>query len=190
MTAMPQQPSRLDGLDAWVCAHNPDPSLSYGKGWWDGVEFIRFLRDRLGLEAVDVPATYLMDTPPPRETLLMPVYRIRHQGMECYLKTDFGVLPPNWFLSMRTPERLGQTYGLFDPSRDWRREPQYLDGFREAWRYAPFAESPTCFTCAVESEMDVYMLIRLLLGTLGESGSSTRLPLHRYVPLQAKVPQS
>jgi hypothetical protein len=76
------------------------------------------------------------------------------------------------------------------PSRDWRREPQYLDGFREAWRYAPFAESPTCFTCAVESEMDVYMLIRLLIGTPSESGAFTRPLQHRYVPLQAKVPLS
>ena len=30
---MHQQPASLDGLDTWVCAHNPDPSLSYGKGW-------------------------------------------------------------------------------------------------------------------------------------------------------------
>lgn len=104
--------------------------------------------------------------------------------------TNFGVLPPNWSLSMRTPEQLVQTYGLFDSSRDWRRELQYLNGFQEAWRYTPFSESPTCFTCAVDSEMDVYMLIRLLLGTPGEDGASTRPPLHRYVPLQAQAPLS
>lgn len=173
---MPKRPVTLDGLDAWVCAHNPDPSLSYGKGWWDGIEFMRMLRDHHGLEAVDVPATYLMETPPPCETLLMPVYRLRHQGLECYLKTDFGPLPPNWFLSIRTPERLTRTYDLFDPARDWRREPRYLDGFREAWRYPSFVESPLCFTCAVDSEMDVYMLIRLLIGT---PGAGHRDPLLR-----------
>jgi hypothetical protein len=167
MAATSRHTSTLDGLDTWVCAHNPDPSLSYGKGWWDGIEFMRKLRDQHGLETVDVPATYLMETPPPCETLLMPVYRIRHQSLECYLKTDFGLLLPNWFLSIRTPERLIRTYGLFDPSRDWRREPRYLDGFREEWRYPPCAENPLCFTCAVDSEMDVYMLIRLLIGTPG-----------------------
>ena len=30
-------------------------------------------------------------------------------------KTDVGFLAPNWFLSIRTPERLARTYGLFDP---------------------------------------------------------------------------
>ena len=85
---MSKRPITLDGLDAWVCAHNPDLSLSYGKGWWDGIEFMRMLRDHHGLEVVDVPATYLMETPPPCETLLMPVYRLQHQGLECYLKTD------------------------------------------------------------------------------------------------------
>lgn len=76
------------------------------------------LRDHHGLEAVDVPATHLMETPPLCETLLMPVYRRQHQGLECYPKTNFGPLPPNWFLSIRTPERLTRTYGLFDPARD------------------------------------------------------------------------
>src|SRR5262245_49949480 len=113
---------------------------------------MRRLRDRHGLEAADVPATYLMETPPPSETLLMPVYRIQHHGVECYLKTDFGLLPPNW---IRTPERLTRTYGLFDPSRDWRQEPGCLDGFQEEWHYPPFSESPLRFTCAVDSEMDV-----------------------------------
>jgi hypothetical protein len=164
---MHRQPASVDGLDTWVCAHNPDPSLSYGKGWWDCVEFMRRMRDQHGLEAIDVPATYHMGTPPPCETLLMPVYRIRHHGLECYLKTDFDPLPPNWFLSICAAQPLAQTYGLFDPARDWRQEPRYLDGFREEWRYPPFAESPTRFTCAVDGEMDVYMLLRLLIGTPG-----------------------
>jgi len=94
--------------------------------------------------------------------------------MECYLKNAFGLLPPNWFLSIRTPERLAHTYGLFDLSRDWRREPRCLDGFREEWRYPPFSESPMRFTCAVDSEMDVYMLIRLLIGRPGGSGTCDR----------------
>jgi hypothetical protein len=38
--------------------------------------------------------------------------------------------------------------------------------------------------------MYVYMLIRLLIGTPSESGASTRPPLHRQDPLQAKVPLS
>ena len=125
------------------------------------------MRDQHGLEAIDVPATYHMGTPRPCQTLLMPVYRIRHHGLECYLKTDFDLLPPNWFLSICTSQLLAQTYGLFDPARDWRHEPRYLDGFPEEWRYPPFAESPTRFTCAVDGEMDVYMLLRLLIGTPG-----------------------
>jgi hypothetical protein len=48
----------VDNLDRWVETHQPDPSLEYGHGWWNGIEFIRMLRDRHRLEAVDVPATY------------------------------------------------------------------------------------------------------------------------------------
>ena len=162
-----RQPPPLDGLDTWVSAHNPDPSLSYGKGWWECIEFMRRLREQHGLEAIDVPATYQMETPPPSETLLMPVYRIRHRGLECYIRTDFHILPPNWFLSVSTSQPLAQTYGLFDPARDWRLEPRELDGLRQEWRYPPFAESPMRFTCAVDTEMDVYMLLRLLIGTPG-----------------------
>jgi hypothetical protein len=72
---MPKRPVTLDGLDVWGCVHNPGPSVSYGKGWWDSIEFMQMLRDHHGLEAVDVPATYLMETPPPCATLLMPVDR-------------------------------------------------------------------------------------------------------------------
>ena len=79
---------------------------------------MRKLRDRHGLEAVDVPATYLMQIPPPSETLLMPVY-------------------------------------------------------------PPFSENPLCFTCAVDSEMDVYMLVRLLIGRPGERAQRERAWLSR-----------
>ncbi len=175
---MTQPLSTFDDLDVWVAAHNPDAALSYGKGWWDCIEFIRQVRNQHGLETIEEPTTYLMETPPPSEMLLMPVYRIQHRGLECYIKTDFGPLPPYWFLSIRTPERLPHIYGLFDPARDWRQDSRYLDGFREEWRYPPFSESPLCFTCAVDSEMDVYMLIRLLIGTPGV-GSIHNDPLLR-----------
>jgi hypothetical protein len=156
----------VDNLDRWVETHQPDPSLEYGHGWWNGIEFIRMLRDRHRLEAVDVPATYWMETPPhPRERLLMPVYRIRHGRLECYLKTDFSL--GYWYLSVRTPKPLRHTYGLFDPAMDWRREPRWLSGFREEWRYPSVTESPLRFTCELECEFDVYMLIRLLIAMPG-----------------------
>jgi hypothetical protein len=155
----------LDGLDRWVVSHQPDPSCEYGYGWWHGIEFARMLRDRHRLEAVDVPATYWMEIAPPCERLLMPVYRIRHGRLTCDLKTDFSL--GYWYVSVRTPEPLRHTCGLFDPARDWRREPRWLDAFREAWRYPPFAESPRRFTCELACECDVSMLIRLLIATPG-----------------------
>jgi hypothetical protein len=155
----------VESLERWVETHQPDPSLEYGHGWWNRIEFIRMLQDRHRLEAVDVPATYWMETPPPCERLLMPVYRIRHGRLTCYLKTDFAL--GYWYLSVRTPEPLDHTYGLFDPARDLRREPRWLAGFREAWRYPPVADSPRRFTCELESEFDVYMLIRLVIARPG-----------------------
>ena len=67
----------VDSLERWVETHQPDPSLEYGHGWWNGIEFIRMLRDRHRLEAVDVPATYWMETPYPRE---LDVVKIRDFG--------------------------------------------------------------------------------------------------------------
>lgn len=154
----------VESLDRWVETHQPDPSLEYGHGWWHGIEFVRMLWDRHQLEAVDVPATYWMETPYPRERLMMPVYRIRHERLECYLKTDFSL--GYWYLSVHTPASLRHTYGLFGPARDWRREPRWLDGFQE-WRYPPVVESPRRFTCELESEFDVYMLIRLVIARPG-----------------------
>ena len=157
----------VDSLDLWVETHQPDPSLEYGHGWWNGIEFIRMLRDRHRLEAVDVPATYWMETPYPRELLLMPVYRIRHERLKCYLETDFSL--GYWYLRVRTSAPLTHTYGLFDSTRDWRQEVRWLDGFREVWRYPPFAESPLRFTCELECEFDVYMLVRLLIAMPGSN---------------------
>jgi hypothetical protein len=54
----------LDRLDRWVVSHQPDPSCEYAYGWWHESEFVRMLRDRHRLKAVDVPATYWMETPP------------------------------------------------------------------------------------------------------------------------------
>ena len=46
---MLRQPTLRYGLNTLICTHNPAPSLSYGKGWWDGVGFLRPLCNENGL---------------------------------------------------------------------------------------------------------------------------------------------
>ena len=52
----------IDSLDIWVATHQPDPLAEYGKGWWDGIEFMRMLWHRHKLEdAADQSAPPVVD---------------------------------------------------------------------------------------------------------------------------------
>jgi hypothetical protein len=118
-TAKSLHKPKVISFDQWVNDNNPDNSLSYGKGWWDYIEFIRLIGDRFNCSKIDVVSTYVMETPPPKEELLMPVVSLEINQDRFIMKTDFGVLPPYWTLSViRNGDNDFKTYGLFNTEED------------------------------------------------------------------------
>lgn len=92
--------SKFISFDKWVNDNNPDSYLSYSKGWWDYIEFIRSICDKFNCSKVVVVSTYIMETPPPKEKLLMPVVSLEIDQIRFIMKMDFGGLPPYWTLSV------------------------------------------------------------------------------------------
>ncbi len=148
-------------FNKWVNDNNPDSSLSYGKGWWDYIEFIRLICDKFNCSKISVVSTYIMETPPPQEKLLMPVVLLKIKQIQFIMKTDFGVLPPYWTLSIiRNDDSDFKTYGIFNTKEDLRRPS--IPGFCKEWIFPPYSKSHTKFTCRVDDEWDVYALIKII----------------------------
>lgn len=148
-------------FDRWVNDNNPDPKLSYGKGWWDFVEIIRRLAWRLDLKDISTAATFALHTPPPPEVLNSPVVRILTPQYCVYLKEDFGQFSAPWTLSVeRYTQGTIANLALF--LADELPDQRSLQGFESDWVFPPFSESETRFTARVEDELDVYAILRLL----------------------------
>ena len=84
----------------WVSEHNPSSGLSYGKGWWDYVTFLYHLDELYGSNRTTVVSTYELATPPPRETLLMPVARLETDRAVFIMKAQFDGIEPAWTVSV------------------------------------------------------------------------------------------
>lgn len=148
-------------FDKWVNDNNPDNSLSYSKGWWDYIEFIRLLCDKFDCSKIDVVSTYIMETPPPTEKLLMPVVSLEIDQIRFIMKTDFGVLPPYWTISViRNDDSDIKTYGIINSEEDLRGT--VIPGFYEEWIFPPYSKSHAKFTCRVDDEWEVYALIKIM----------------------------
>lgn len=149
-------------FDRWVSDNNPDDNLSYQKGWWDYIEFIRLLSYKFDFNEINVISTYSMKTPPPTEQLLMPVIHMSHPKYSFILKIEFAPLPPYWTISVkREIDNKFDVVGLFDIQKDFSNED--IPGFKREWIYPSYLKNPRQFTCQVEDEWDVYTLVRLVI---------------------------
>lgn len=92
-------------LMRWVNDNNPPPTAAYGKGWWDWVENIRQLArliaspesspSRTREAEVFVVGTITYETPPPSESITMPVVCLRNKDFHAYIAWCFS-FEPNW----------------------------------------------------------------------------------------------
>ena len=156
-------------FNGWVNDNNPGEYLEYRKGWWDYIETIRRLAEKFGIEDsyIQVVSTYLMNTPPPCEQLLMPVLRFNAPNTQFILKYDFGAYPEAWTVSVQSSVDIAPMKpGLFDSGRDLRAK--VISGFEREWVYGPFSENPRQFTCEVRDEWDLACLFRLVLAGKGK----------------------
>ncbi|UCE08321.1 MAG: hypothetical protein JSW07_10000 [bacterium] len=91
---------KVISFDKWVNDNNPDSSLSYCKGCWDYIEFIRLICHKIDCSKIGVVSTYIRETPPPKEKFLMPVVSLEIKQIEFIMKTNFSSLPPYWTISV------------------------------------------------------------------------------------------
>lgn len=161
----------------WVNDHNPSPKLSYGKVWWDYVTFLYHLDEPYGPNRMAVVSTYEMGTPPPEETLLMPVARLKTGGATFIMKMQFSLPEPAWTVSVirQRTERL-PLYGLINEHDEL--SPAAVDGFDPEWVFPCYAKSPARFTARVEDDWQLYTL----LWVIAHSSESPELPVRRVVP--------
>jgi hypothetical protein len=154
--------SSSEHFDRWVAENNPASHLSYGKGWWDYIELVRRLTHKFELERVEVISTYLMQTPPPYEELLMPVVSLWRRGLRVILAWDFGPLYGGWCVNMDRgrPIDLPATFlPAMRPEPGWGR----LQTKLPAWLYSPYQPNCNKFSCALDDELDLACLLRLLI---------------------------
>lgn len=149
-------------LNRWIHENNPPASCHWSRGFWDYCHFLRRLMAKYEVQTADVVGTYLEQTPPPTEELLMPVVRILFPGALVVVQFSFARVPETWTISMVTAEPYRQpTYGLFDEDVDVRRIG--APGFPEDMFYPPLRASPGRWTCQVHDEWDLAMLVQLVL---------------------------
>jgi hypothetical protein len=161
---MSTRPLKITELERWVGQNSLPPRSLYAKGRWDYVEVLRKLSAKLGIEDVRVVGHYVVETPPPEELLPMPVVALAGHGTTVALKWDFGAAarwPREWTLSVRrsSPYR-GPLFGLFDATLDLRGA--RLDGLAPAWVFGAYCDDQAQFSCELEDEWDVMMLLRMI----------------------------
>ena len=151
-------------FDRWVSDNNVPATFTYGKGWWDYVELVQRFAHKFDVEDVTVVGHYIVDTPPPEERLPLPAVALVGDGIMVAMKWDFGAAcrwPREWTVSVkRRSPYLGPTFGLFDPSIDLRGA--RVDGLTPEHVFGPHRENPSAFTCEVDDEWDVAMLLRFV----------------------------
>ena len=94
----------------------------------------------------------------------MPAVVLTHRGVSVALKFDFGALarwPKEWTVSVRRPAPYrGPLFGLFDPGVDLRKEG--VEGFPAELVLPAYSKNQAEFTCELEDEWEVAMLLRLV----------------------------
>jgi hypothetical protein len=142
----------------WVSGHNPSPKLSYKKGWWDYVTFLYHLDELYGKNKTTVVSTYDMRTPPPQETLLMPVARLETDRAAFVMKTTFDGIWPDWTVSVtRNSAARIPLFGLIDEHEEL--AAGKIGGFAAEWVFPCYAKDPARFTCRIEDDWQLYTFI-------------------------------
>ena len=149
----------------WASDHQPPNHFQYGKAWWDFVESVQMLQSKFEIEDVRVVGQHMVKTPPPEESLPMPVVAFVTEHVTVTFKWDFGAVcrwPQEWTVSVeRRSPYLGPLFGLIDPDFDARSVE--VPGFPLELVLPPYRENPGRFTCELEDEHDFAMLLRMML---------------------------
>jgi len=151
-------------FDHWVCENQPGDDAQYRTGWWDTIEFVRFLANEFGIMDITIIGDFDAETPPPTEILRMPVFLLRFNSVDVCLKNDFSPLEPYWSASVVIGDkREFACYGLNAPLNRWKHNSLTL--FPETWRFSPYISGSRRFSCGLAHEHAVFTLFWLLTHT-------------------------
>jgi len=149
------------GFNQWVCENQPGEGAMFSKGWWDAVEFVRFLEHEFAAREVTIVGDFDMCTPPPSEILQMPIFCLRLDGLALCLKNDFSALEPYWAASVLIGDDRGfSAFGLVAPLDRWRRD--LRDAFPSDWQFPEYTPESRRFSCGLQHEHAVYSFLWLL----------------------------
>jgi hypothetical protein len=161
-------------LDRWINENNVDkltPKKNYSKGWWDYIEFIRMISAKFNVEAY-VVNTYEIGTPPPEEKLILPIIFIEINEIKFYLKEDFSYsgFYDAWLVSVDFGDNLSsfnfKNYinNIDIETIDYKKgfvESSLLSFVDNNIMFENYKKGKLKFTGTVESEFDLYILLKL-----------------------------
>jgi len=100
-------------LNDWISRFNVDqeqPRKNYSKGWWENIEFIKLFTSQLDIneDEIFVLEGYEIGTPPPEETLILPLIVFEMNRVKFYLKSDFSTSGffDSWLISVDCQQSL------------------------------------------------------------------------------------
>lgn len=139
----------------WVSKNNPPDEKQYGKGWWDTIEFIY----KIAKTEPRVISTFVMETPPPTETLLIPIVLLKFDDFEIVLKSNFGWFPNEWLISVKRKDN--KPIALFDLVTPIDK-PKYFSRVPKAWQFGHLNANSQKFSGMVRTEDELFALIWIL----------------------------
>jgi hypothetical protein len=163
-------------FNKWVTENNIDKlNKNYTKGWWEYIEFIRLLSDKIDA-SVCVIADYEVHTPPPEETIILPLILLEVEGHKLYLKEDFSYCGffDSWTVSIESDKI--QKLDFKNYLNEIKSKQTLInEGFRASFHATlinDFAQNNIFYsnetnkiTGTVKDEYDLYALIKFLLIT-------------------------
>ena len=161
-------------FDEWVSNNNPSEKLSYGKGWWDYIEYIRKLGEMLDTKDINVIDTFEMETPPPSEILSMPVFEIKFTGFKVYLKEHFSFsgFHDAWVVSVVMKKKQScelnlSSLGLINNlNKKEKVYPEFMNGFTDKIIFEDYSPELNMFSGSVNDSWDLYALLKVIRNSI------------------------
>jgi hypothetical protein len=165
---------RSAGLFQWISENQPPDSHQFAHGWWSLAEFLQELSyDFEGFE-FGVMSSFLMETPPPSSTILMPLVSARSSNFEIIFKESW-ILDPNYTVTVKwgfpeplliPPNILLSILEPIDPKNKW-----LLRDFPEEHLHEPYLKGATAFSGSVKNQPLLYAFFHVLSFEAKQAGA-------------------
>lgn len=162
----------------WISENNVDssyPKKNYSKGWWDYIEIVRLFEEKLNFQSYVIDS-YQITTPPPSEKLILPIVLCKFDNFDAYIMENFSYsgFYDAWLVSIKTDyERKLDILDFINPiilnKKGYKKgfvESSISDFKSQNIFFSNFNNNEKEFTGTVESEYDLYTLLKIIKNTL------------------------